>query len=136
GEDAADLVATAPLPSTSVTRAKIEVVLIAISAIFAPLLAALALASPMQAAITALGVIVATVSATAIQPWFRLQAKRSKFRRRQTASRVATFAEAFSSIGWAATAALALAAPLPAAISALLTAGIMAATWKISPRRG
>ena len=33
------------------------------------------------------------------------------------------------------TAALALAAPLPAAISALLTAAIMAATWKISPRR-
>jgi ABC-2 type transport system permease protein len=135
GEDAADLVATAPLPSASVTRAKIEVVLIAIVAIFAPLLAALAFVSPMQAAITALGVIVATVSATAIQLWFRVQAKRSQFRRRQTSSRVATFAEAFSSIGWAATAALALAAPLPAAISALLTAGIMAATWKISPRR-
>ena len=135
GEDAADLVATAPLPSASVTRAKIEVVLITITAIFAPLVAALAFASPMQAALTALGVIVATISATAIQLWFRVQARRSQFRRRQTSSRIATFAEAFSSIGWAATAALALAAPLPAAISALLTAAIMAATWKISPRR-
>src|SRR6266478_8282077 len=37
GEDAADLVATAPLPASRVIRAKIEVVLIAISVIFAPL---------------------------------------------------------------------------------------------------
>ena len=86
--------------------------LITIAAIFAPLIAALAFASPMQAAVTALGVIVATVSATAIQLWFRVQARRSQFRRRQTSSRIATFAEAFSSIGWAATAALALVAPL------------------------
>jgi ABC-2 type transport system permease protein len=135
GEDAADLVATAPLPPASVIRAKIEVVVIAIAAIFAPLVAALAFASPSQAAVTALGVIVATVSATTIQLWFRVQAKRSQFRRRQTSSRIATFAEAFSSIGWAATAALALAVPLAAAISGLLTAVIMAATWKISPRR-
>src|SRR5947209_6798037 len=75
GEDAADLVATAPLPPASVTRAKIEVVLITIAAIFAPLVAALAFASPLQAAVTALGVIVATVSATAIPLWFRVQAK-------------------------------------------------------------
>ena len=135
GEDAADLVATAPLPPVSITRAKIEVVLIAIAATFAPLVAALAFASPLQAAVTALGVIVATVSATAIQLWFRVQARRSQFRRRQTSSRIATFAEAFSSIGWAATSALALAAPLAAAISGALTAAIVAATWKISPRR-
>jgi ABC-2 type transport system permease protein len=135
GEDAADLVTTAPLPPTSVIRAKIEVVLIAIAAIFAPLVAALAFASPMQAVVTALGVIVATMAATAIQLWFRVQAKRSQFRRRQTSSRIATFAEAFSSIGWAASAALALAAPLPAAVSGLLTMAIIAVTWKISPRR-
>ena len=102
---------------------------------FSALLAILAFASPSQAAVTALGVIVATVSATTIQLWFRVQAKRSQFRRRQTSSRIATFAEAFSSIGWAATAALALAAPLAAAISGILTAAIMAATWKISPQR-
>ena len=135
GEDAADLVATAPMPAARVTRAKIEVVLIAIGVIFAPLVAALAFTSPLQAAVTALGVIVATVSATAIQLWFRVQAKRSQFRRRQTSSRLATVAEAFSSIGWAATAALALAVPVAAIISGLITSAIMAATWKISPRR-
>jgi ABC-2 type transport system permease protein len=118
-----------------VIRAKIEVVLIAIGMIFAPLVVALIFASPLQAAITALGVAIASTSATAIQLWFRVQARRSQFRRRQTSSRLATFAEAFSSIGWAATAALALAMPMAAAITGLITAAILAATWKISPRR-
>jgi ABC-2 type transport system permease protein len=135
GEDAADLVATAPLPASRVIRAKIEVVLIAIAVLFAPLVIALLFASPLQAAVTAVGVITAAASATAIQLWFRVQARRSQFRRRQTSSRLATFAEAFSSIGWAATAALALAAPIAAVISGLITAAILAATWKISPRR-
>ena len=36
--------------------------------------------------------------------WFKVSAKRTMFRRRQTASRAATFAEAFSSIFWAAAA--------------------------------
>ena len=135
GEDAADLVATAPLPPSRVIRAKIEVVLIAIGVIFAPLVLALLFASPLQAAVTAIGVVIAAASATAIQLWFRVQAKRSQFRRRQTSSRLATFAEAFSSIGWAATAALALAVPIAALISGLMTAAILAATWKLSPRR-
>lgn len=135
GEDAADLVATAPMPPGSVIRAKIEVVMIAITAIFAPLIVALALASPVQAAVTAIFVIIATVSAAAIQLWFRVQAKRSQFRRRQTSSRIATFAEAFCSIGWAATAILAVTIPVAAVISGAMTALMLAATWKISPRR-
>ncbi len=135
GEDAADLVATAPLRSSRVIRAKIEVVLIAIAVIFAPLVLALLFPSALQAAVTASGVIVAAASATAIQLWFRVQARRSQFRRRQTSSRLATFAEAFSSIGWAATAALALSIPIAAAITGLITSAILAATWKISPRR-
>src|SRR4051795_5598285 len=90
GEGAADLVATAPIRPSRVTRAKVEVVLIAIGVIFAPLVVALAFASALQAAVTALGVITATTSAAAIQLWFRVQARRSQFRRRQTSSRVAT----------------------------------------------
>ncbi|HVD84935.1 MAG TPA: permease, partial [Bradyrhizobium sp.] len=135
GEDAADLVATAPLPPSRVTRAKIEVVLIAIGAIFAPLIVALIFASPLQAAVTASGIIIAAASATAIQLWFRVQARRSQFRRRQTSSRLATFAEAFSSIGWAATAALTLSIPIAALVTGLMTACILVAAWKISPRR-
>jgi ABC-2 type transport system permease protein len=135
GEDAADLVATAPLLPARVTRAKIEVVLIAIGVLFAPLVLALLFASPLQAAVTAAGVAIAAASATAIQLWFRVQARRSQFRRRQTSSRLATFAEAFSSIGWAATSALLLAFPSAGLVSGLMTAGLLAATWKISPRR-
>lgn len=135
GEDAPDLVATAPLMPSGVIRAKIEVVLIAIAAIFSPLVAALAFASPSQAAISAGAIIVSAASATAIQLWFRVQARRSQFRRRQTSSRLATFAEAFSSIGWAATAALLLALPLAGLISGLITASLVAITWKFSPKR-
>jgi len=135
GEDAADLVATAPLPPSRVIRAKIEVVLIVIAAVFAPLVAMLALLAPLQAAVTAGGVILGAASSTAIQFWFRAQAKRSQFRRRQTSSSLATFAEAFSSIGWAATAALALDLPVAALVSALMTIAIVAAAWKLSPRR-
>ena len=135
GEDAADLVATAPLPASKVTAAKIEVVLIIIALVLAPLIAGLAFVSLTLAATTALAAIVSAGSATSIQLWFRVQARRSQFRRRQTSSRIATFAEAFASIGWAATAALAIVLPIGAAITALLTAGVMALTWKISPAR-
>jgi ABC-2 type transport system permease protein len=135
GEDAADLVTTAPLPASRVTRAKIEVVLIAIAAIFTPMVIALVFASPLQAAVTAAGIIVAAASATAIQLWFRVQARRSQFRRRQTSPRLATFAEAFTSIGWAATAAMVLSIPIAGLITGAITAGIVAATWKMSPRR-
>jgi ABC-2 type transport system permease protein len=110
-------------------------VLIVIAAIFAPLVLALLFASPLQAAVSALGVVIAATSATAIQLWFRVQARRSQFRRRQTSSRLATFAEAFSSIGWAATGALILSIPVAALITGLLTAVIVALTWKISPKR-
>jgi ABC-2 type transport system permease protein len=108
-------------------------VLIVIGAVFAPLVVALAFASPVLGAITAVAVMLAATSATAIQLWFRVQAKRSQFRRRQTSSRLATFAEAFASIGWAATAALASLMPVLATITALMTLGLLAATWKISP---
>ena len=135
GEDAADLVATAPLSPSRVIRAKIEVVLISICVLFTPLVAALAILAPLQAAVTAFAVMIAAGSATAIQLWFRVQAKRSQFRRRQTSSRIATFAEAFSSIGWAATSALVLMAPIAAIVTALMTVGIIATTWKLSPAR-
>jgi ABC-2 type transport system permease protein len=135
GEDAPDLATTAPLLPSQLIRAKIEVVLLVIGVLFAPLVMALLFASPQQAAVTAIGVTVAAASATAIQLWFRVQARRSQFRRRQTSSRLATFAEAFSSIGWAATAALALSLPVAALVTGSMTTALLAATWKFSPRR-
>ena len=134
GEDAPDLVASAPVPSGFIVRAKIEAVLGVIAMVFAPLVAALAIASPWHALVTTVGIVIAAAAATSIQLWFRSQAKRSQFRRRQVSSRLATFAEAFSSIGWAATAAVA-AASLPLAVApALLALSVVTGTWLMSPR--
>ncbi len=134
GEDAPDLVATAPVGARSVLRAKIEAVLGIIVFVFAPLVVVLTIASPRHALVTGAGILIAALAAIAIQLWFRTQAKRSQFRRRQVSSRFATFAEAFSSIGWAATAAIA-ALSLPLAIGpALLALAVMAGAYVMSPR--
>jgi ABC-2 type transport system permease protein len=135
GEDAPDLVASAPVQAGQVLRAKIEAVMGGIAMVFAPFLLALSLASVLDALVAAVGIAVAATASTAIQLWFRSQAKRSHFRRRQTSSRVATFAEALSSTGWAATGALAAAGTWFAVITGLLTLGIVAGARMISPAR-
>jgi len=104
GEDAPDLVASAPVLASRLLLAKIEAVDGAIALVFCPFVIALGFISPLGAVVAALGIAAAAISATAIQLWFRSQAKRSQFRRRHTSSRIATYAEAFSSISWAATA--------------------------------
>jgi ABC-2 type transport system permease protein len=130
GEDAPDLVATAPVASGRILAAKVEAVIGMIALIFSPIVAALAFDSVYGAMVLGLGVLTAAAAATLIQIFFRVQARRSQFRRRQTSSRVATFAEAFSSIAWAATAALAAAGTLfalvPAVIAVLILVGVRA----------
>jgi len=134
GEDAPDMVATAPISARRVIVAKIEAVMGAIAFVFAPLVAGLALASPWAALVTAFGVLIAAASSTQIQLYFRVQARRSHFRRRQTSSRIATFAEAFSSIGWAAAAALAANDSWLALFPALISIGVLAGVRLIAPR--
>ena len=107
GEDAPDLVATAPVRPASIVRAKIEAVLGIVAIVALPILAGMAFLSVPIALSAAGGIGLAAASATAIQLWFRSQARRDAFRRRQTSSRLATFAEAFSSILWACAAAFA-----------------------------
>jgi ABC-2 type transport system permease protein len=136
GEDAPDLVATAPVSGRGLIRAKIEAVMIAIAVIFAPLILALAVASPWAAAVAGGGVLVAASAATGIQLSFRVQARRSQFRRRQTSSRVATFAEAFSSIAWAAAAALLAAGAWFALVPAFIALAILGGIRLIAPPRG
>ncbi|MEM8650243.1 MAG: putative ABC exporter domain-containing protein [Pseudomonadota bacterium] len=103
GEDAPDLVKTSPVPENAIIRAKIEAVLGAIGIIVAPILIILTFFDFRLTFIAAMGIAASAVSATMIQLWFRSQANRSNFRRRQTSSKVATFSEAFSSIMWAGT---------------------------------
>ena len=134
GEDAPDLIATAPLTAHQVVRAKIEAVMGCIALVFSPFVLPLALVDFSAALVAALGIAAAAASATAIQLCFRAHAKRSQFRRRQTSSRVATFAEAFSSIAWAGAAALAAAGTWIAVIPAIIAVAILAGTCLVRPR--
>ena len=134
GEDAPDLVATAPIPARRIVRAKIEAVMGAVALLFGPLIVALAIASPRAALVAVLGVAIAAASATFVQLCFRVQAKRSQFRRRQVSSRIATFAEAFSSIAWAGTSALAAAGSWLALFPAVVALALLGGVRIISPR--
>ena len=135
GEDAPELVATAPIAPGMIMRAKVEAVMGAIALVFAPFIVTLLVVSPFHAIVSAAGIVAATGSATAVQFWFRTQAKRSHFRRRQTSSRVATFAEAFSSIAWAATAALMTVSIVFAVIMGVISLALLAGARAISPAR-
>jgi ABC-2 type transport system permease protein len=135
GEDAPDLVATAPIPARWIVRAKMEAVTGSVALVFAPFIAAMTFVSPNDALVAAAGIAVSAASATLIQLWFRIQASRKHFRRRQTSSRVATFAEAFSSISWAGTFGLAAAGHWQAGITALIALGILAGARALAPKR-
>jgi ABC-2 type transport system permease protein len=134
GEDAPDLIATAPVSARRITWAKIEAVMGAVGFIFAPLVTALAFASVRPALVTSVGVFVAVASATLIQLCFRTQARRSQFRHRHvSSSRIATFAEASTSIAWAGTSALVAADSGLALVPALIAMSILGGVWLISP---
>jgi ABC-2 type transport system permease protein len=133
GEDAPELIATAPIAAGTILRAKVEAVMGSILMVFAPFVVALALIAPAYGAVAGLGVAIAAASATEIQLCFRAQAKRSHFRRRQTSSRLATFAEAFVSIAWAAAAALAASGTSLAAMPGAVAVGILASAHLFAP---
>ncbi|MGO8919610.1 MAG: hypothetical protein ACLQJR_27225 [Stellaceae bacterium] len=135
GEDAPDLVATAPVRFSRVLRAKTEAVMSGVALVFLPFIAAIALVSPRDALVTSLGIAAAAIAAAAIQLWFRSQARRSHFRRRQTSSRIATFAEAFSSVAWAGAGALAAAGTGLWVIAGLVALAILGMARLASPAR-
>ena len=135
GEDAPELIATAPVLPRAVTRAKVEAVIAAIAAVLGPLVIGLAFLSPLDAIAAALGLFCGAVSTIQIQLWFRAQAKRSHFRRRHTSSRIATFGEALVSFSWASAAGLVAAGTWLAAISVVTALVILLAVRAVSPRK-
>jgi ABC-2 type transport system permease protein len=100
-----------------------------------PLLLALLWVSPFAAMMATFGTLLSAGSATAIQLFFQSTAKRSGFRRRQTASRASTFCEAFSSISWAGAAALAAIGSVLAAIPAVIALAVLGIAKILAPRR-
>jgi ABC-2 type transport system permease protein len=134
GEDAPDLIATAPISPTQNLIAKVEAVLIAVLAIFTPFLIGIFSHSWSMALIIAGGILVAAFSSTLIQIWFRSQARRRYFRRRQTSSRIATFAEAFSSVAWASAAAVAANGSWYWIAPAIVAILVLVGAYSIRPR--
>jgi ABC-2 type transport system permease protein len=135
GEDAQDLIGSAPVTPAGVWRAKAEAVAGVLALVFGPAVALLAVVDPVLALVAFLGIATAATSATLIQFWFRAQVKRSLFRRRHVSSRIATFAEAFSSITWSSAGAVALVNPRLALIPGGVALAVLAGAWSISPRR-
>jgi ABC-2 type transport system permease protein len=135
GEDAPDLVATAPITAHRILWAKIEAVIGMIALVFAPIVGMMLFDDLFGAIVCGLGILLAAAASTMIQLCFRVQARRSQFRRRQTSSRIATFAEAFSSIAWATTSALAAAQTWTALGAAVVAIGILIGIWLVSPSR-
>ncbi len=134
GEDAPDLLASAPISESAIIRAKIEAVLFGIAIVFLPFVAGLIPVSLGAAIVVALGVAASAASAAKIQLWFRSQAKRSNFRRRQTSSRIATFAEAFSSITWAGAAGLGVVGSWFALVPVVIAFGVLGLARALSPK--
>jgi ABC-2 type transport system permease protein len=135
GEDAPDLVQSAPVAAARLLRAKAEAVMQCIGIVFFPFAAALALASGFQALVAVCGIFAAAASSIAIQLWFRAQAKRSQFRRRHTSSRIATLAEALISITWAAAGGIAVKQNLYWLAVAGLALLLLWCVWRLSPAR-
>src|SRR5689334_16945983 len=62
GEDAPDLVATAPVPPSFVIRAKTEAVILSVLMVFTPFAAVMAFASPHDAAMAIAGIVISAGS--------------------------------------------------------------------------
>lgn len=132
GEDAPDLIATAPVTPAIRLWAKVQAVLLIVATLVAPLALGLALVSAWGAIITFIGAMCAASCAILVQLWFRAQANRSMFRRRQVASKFSTFAEAAASILCAGTTALVAAGEPLAMASGILLVIVMVLTWYLA----
>jgi len=134
GEDAPDLVQSAPVSAQAGLRAKIEAVLVAVGMGLVPIILGLAIADFRAAIITIVCVVCSAGAATIMQVWFRAQAKRSHFRHRHASSKIATFAEAFSSISWAGAGALTIVGSWFAILPILSALGVLGFIRVIRPR--
>ena len=134
GEDAHDLVVTAPVSGRSVLIAKIQAVLSVIFIVFTPICVLMIFASLELALTTAVFAALSSGSATAIQLWFRTPMRRAMFRRRQVASRAATISEALRSIMWAGAAVLYAGDQWLWLLPATLAVLVMTIAWLVAPK--
>jgi len=134
GEDAHDLVATAPVRPLELLRAKIEAVFAVIAVLLLPFAAIVSVWSLRAAICLMAGAFCSAGFAILIQLWFRSQANRSLFRRRQVSSRVATICEALVSILCAAGSGLAILHAGLVLIPAIPVAMVLGLAYAMRPR--
>jgi len=134
GEDAPDLVATAPISALTRLGAKVLAAQALITAVLLPITLALAALSVWGALITFVGAMIAASCAILIQLWFRAQASRTTFRRRQVASKASTLAEAGASISCAGATALVAAGSVLAVVPVVLLGIVLGVAWGVRPR--
>jgi ABC-2 type transport system permease protein len=135
GEDAPDLVLTAPVSPERLLLSKLEAVMLCVGVVFLPFVAGLLTVSSWTGGVALLTIAASASSATAIQFWFRAQARRSQFRRRHTSSRIATLSEAFVSVLWAGAAGAALAGSDLWPVIVVAAVGFLSIVWRASPTR-
>ena len=133
GEDAHELIATAPVRPSRILAAKVKAVGTVVGLVIAPLGAGLAFFDPRAAGALIAGCACAAASTVAIQLWCRRQMNRSLFRRRQVSSRLATFGEAIVAILWAGAAAIFLVQPVLAAIPAAVACLALGLVYLMRP---
>ncbi len=135
GEDAHDLVATAPISPLQLMLAKTIAVLAVVLTVSAPIVLALALLTVWGAFVTLVCIFVASTCAITIQMWFRSESRRSMFRRRRSASKASTICEAFASILCSAMAVMAATGNPAVVVALVLLAIVMGVAWMLSPPR-
>jgi ABC-2 type transport system permease protein len=135
GEDAPDLIATAPISASTRLWAKVLAAQMLVAAVLLPITLALAILSVSGALITFTGAMIAAACAILIQLWFRAQASRTTFRRRQVASKASTLAEAGASISCAGATALVAAGSALAVLPIALLLIVLGSAWGVRPRQ-
>ena len=131
GEQAHDLVMTAPLPVRAIFVGKLEAVAVMVAVVVLPILAGLAVYYPYALPAAAAGAALASASAIAVQFLFRGRGDRRHFARREGSPRLATLTEALAAVAWAGATGVAvvnLVAGLIAAIPAML---IVLTVWLV-----
>lgn len=136
GEDAPDLLASAPAAAPVAFRGKLLAAALIPGCAVAAAAAALAPASPWVAAVVAVVGLVAVLTAALLQAWFGRPAPRSAFRRRQSGSFAVGIGEVVLAGAWSSTTTLLARgsawAVAPALLGAMVMAGAVAARTDVS----
>ena len=131
GEQAHDLVLTAPLPRRAIYVAKVEAIAAMVAVVILPVLIGLAFFFPRVLPIAASGALLASASAISVQYLFRGRGDRRHFARREGSPRLATFVEALAAVAWAGATGVAAINPLAGLIAAVPAVLIVLSVWLV-----